>query len=54
MRKVGAAHIAVSHRDVTHVQLLRRFHDIVLSVSIEEKEECPICMDTLEVNKSVR
>lgn len=37
-----------------HTQLLRRFHDVVMSASIEEKEECPICMDTLEVNKCVR
>ncbi|KAH9927264.1 uncharacterized protein B0H18DRAFT_875830, partial [Fomitopsis serialis] len=34
-------------------KLLRRFHDIVLSSSIEENEECPICMDTLGVNECV-
>ncbi|KAH9833761.1 uncharacterized protein C8Q71DRAFT_772431 [Rhodofomes roseus] len=34
-------------------KLLRSFHDIVLSSSIEENEECPICMDPLEVDKSV-
>lgn len=32
-------------------KLLRRFHDTILSSSIEESEECPICMDPLQLNK---
>ncbi|KAI0941273.1 hypothetical protein AcV7_002888 [Taiwanofungus camphoratus] len=32
-------------------KLLRRFHDLIISTSIEENEECPICMDNLENNK---
>ncbi|PCH40808.1 hypothetical protein WOLCODRAFT_137011 [Wolfiporia cocos MD-104 SS10] len=32
-------------------KLLRRFHDIIVSSSIEENEECPICLETVQVNK---
>lgn len=39
--------------DTAHTmrKLLRRFHDTIVSTSIEENEECPICMDTLQVHK---
>lgn len=32
-------------------KLLRRFHDLMLSTSLEEKEECPVCMEGLEPEK---
>ncbi|CCM02334.1 uncharacterized protein FIBRA_04426 [Fibroporia radiculosa] len=32
-------------------KLLRRFHDLMVSSSIEEDEECPICMEQLKLNK---
>ena len=35
-------------------QLLRKFHDIMLSGSIEDGEECSICMTQMEVGKAYR
>lgn len=34
-------------------QLLRRFSDLMASNSLEGTEECPVCMEKLEVNTSV-
>jgi len=39
--------------DVEHrmKKLLRNFHRVVLNPSLGENEECPVCIETLEVNK---
>lgn len=36
------------------VQLLRKFHDLMLANSLEPSEECPICMTTMEINQASR
>jgi len=39
--------------DVEHKmkKLLRQFHRVVLNPSLGEEEECPVCIETLQVNK---
>ncbi|OBZ70189.1 hypothetical protein A0H81_09699 [Grifola frondosa] len=32
-------------------KLLRRFHDLIVATSLDEGEECPICMEKLEPDK---
>ncbi|KAI0920875.1 hypothetical protein AcW2_006016 [Taiwanofungus camphoratus] len=55
MRKVGIKPLqhldALPIHAIHDLKLLRRFHDLIISTSIEENEECPICMDNLENNK---
>lgn len=36
------------------IQLLRKFSDIVASTSLEEDEECSICMEKMLPNKAKR
>lgn len=58
MRKVGIKPLqhldALPIHAIHDLKLLRRFHDLIISTSIEENEECPICMDNLENNKCAR
>lgn len=37
-----------------HYQLLRKFSDLMAANSLDGSEECPICMEKLEVNKAIR
>lgn len=39
---------------LNHAQLLRHFHRVISSPSMGEDEECPICAESLELNKCSR
>lgn len=55
MRKVRCRQSTIyPTAEATPLQLLRRFHDIMLASSIADEEECPICMTEMSVGNALR
>lgn len=54
MRKVSPGIYLVRHKFTELLQLLRKFHDLMLSNPLETDEECAICMSPMEVGKALR
>ena len=54
LKKVILPGHTLYHQRIDHAQLLRRFHRVISSPSLGEDEDCPICAESLELNKCSR